>query len=537
MPNILLAAVRKSIIDQINGEENKSRKNESLRRFDVYQKRQARYLRERLIKEYSPETVNEMRLISSINLGSRIVDAQASLYVKPPTRTFSRSNGVPLTEKEQEQLDALYEYCAFNTQLKKSNRYYKLEQQGAIQLIPKNGVIYPRVLLPHHYDVIPDEANPEMAAAYVMSVYDRSLLYNQTYTQDSGSNYLPEKESDQINQRISDADDQMGAKDRYIWWSKDFNFITDGNGNLIDETGTPLLIRTAEDLQMISNPIGKLPFVDIACGKEFEFWVRQGNDVIDFALDFGVLLSDTAEINKRQGYSQAIVESEEPPKDMLVGPNRILHLKQDPNKEIQPKFSWSNPAPDMAAALQLLETYLSLFLTSQNLDPKTVSGKAEATKFTSGLDRLLYMIDRFEASQDDMDLYQWVEQETLEIMVAWSNIMQGATQNGGTQPLRPELQKGQLPTDIKVTVTYSTPQAIQSPTEIEESQIKLLDSSLTTRKKAIMKIHGVSEEEAEKMIKEIDSENTVTYRVTPPADAEVNDQVDSADMAEDQLTY
>lgn len=506
MPNVLNAEVRKTIIDQIKSKENQTRKNESLRRFDIYQKRQARYLREQLIKEYSETTVREMRIISSINLGARIVDAQASLYTNSPARSFSRSSGADLTDNEKKQLEALYRSCAFNVHMKKSNRYYKLEQQGALQIIPREGVVQTRVLLPHHYDVIPNEANPEEAYGYVINVYDRSLLYNQTFqTQSQWSNYLTQNESDQINQNIADPDDDK-MRERYIWWTADYNFVTNGNGSIIDDFGNPVVFITQEQVDLIKNPIGALPFVDIATGKEFEFWVRQGNDIIDFALDFGVLLSDTAEINKRQGYSQAIVHSEEPPKDMLVGPNRILHMKLDPNKEVQPKFEWSNPSPDMESALKLLETYLSLFLTSQNMDPKTISGSTETTKFNSGFERLLYMIDKFEASQDDMDLYRWVEQRALDIMIKWSNLLQGATIEVGVQPLRDELQVATVPDDVLVTMNYARPEATQSPAEVEESQVRQLENGLTTRKRAIMKIHGVDEKSAESMIQEIDAD-------------------------------
>ena len=348
MPNILDLEVRKQIIADINSDENKKRKNESIRRFDIYQKRQARYLREQLVSEYSKQTVNEMRVISSINLGSRIVDAQASLYTSEPTRTFSKSNGTPLSDAEKKQMDALYRANNFNVAMKRSNRYYKLEQQGAIQIIPRDGVIHARVLLPHHYDVVPNEFNPEMADAYVINVYDRSLLYNQALLNNGMQpNYSVATDSDQINQITADSDDfKSKSSQRHIWWSKDFNFITNGHGAMIDEMGRGI----PADIALIGNPIQELPFIDIASGKEFEFWIRQGNDVIEFSLDFAVLLSDTAEINKRQGYSQAIVHSIEPPKDMLVGPNRIMHMKLDPNKEVQPKFEWANPSPDMDAS-------------------------------------------------------------------------------------------------------------------------------------------------------------------------------------------
>lgn len=529
MPNILLADVRKKIIADIKGDENRKRKNESLRRYDIYRKRQAQYIKEQLIREYSQTTVNEMRVISSINLGPRIVDKMASLYQDEPERIFTTRSGRKLSEQELKQIDELYKTDATDEKLKKSNRYYKLQQQAALQIIPREGIIQTRVLMPHHYDVIPSDGNPEVAEGYIINVYDRSLLYNQVQTtEDGGTNYLPQTVADGINQIIADPnDDQSAAGNRYIWWTKDYNFVTDGRGNIVNDQGQLVAITTQEQLTAISNPIGKLPFVDIACGKEYEFWVRQGNDIIDFALDFSVLLSDTAEINKRQGYSQAVIYSQEPPKDMLVGPNRVLHIKQNKDSELQPKFEWSNPAPDMQSALALLETYLSLFLTSQGLDPKTISGKGEGQKYTSGFDRLLAMIEMFEASKDDMAVYRRVEQQALDIKVLWSNLLQGATIKGGVEPLKPELQTAKLPEDLVVTVQYQHPEATQAKSEVEDSQIKLLESRLTTRKRAVMAIHGVDESTAEALIEEIDEEFELN-----PEDSDTRTNPDTEDSSD-----
>lgn len=546
MPNVLLASVRKQILDEINSPENKARKNESVKRFDIYKKRQAQYIKEQLIREYSQRTVSDMRVISSINLGPRIIDKMASLYSDEPKRMFTRSSGQQLSENETRQINELYKAMGIDEIMKKSNRYFKLQQQAAIQLIPRDGKVSARVLMPHHYDVIPDDGNPEHAMGYVVSVYDRSLLYNQQSALSGGgenSNYINPQVSDGINQMIADQDDPLGrAGMRFIWWTAEWNFVTDGWGNLIGGSGDRMEVRTVQDLSLIENPIKMLPFIDIACGKDFEFWVRQGNDTIDFTLDFSVLLSDTAEINKRQGYSQAIVYSEEAPKDMVVGPNRVLHIKQNPDKELQPRFEWSNPQPDMQAALSLLETYLSLFLTSQGLDPKTVTGKGETLKFNSGFERLLAMIDMFEASKDDMSLYRRVEQETLKITAAWSNLFQTATIANGVRPFDPNLRQATIPEDAVVTVVYATPTAAQSQADVEDSQVKLLDNRLTSRKRAIMAIHKVDEDGAEKIIEEIDQEDEILGgggNKKPPVESIQTDQPDPEDdpMMNDQEDY
>ncbi|MFP3467608.1 phage portal protein, partial [Leifsonia sp. SIMBA_070] len=60
--------------------------------------------------------------------------------------------------------------------------------------------------------------------------------------------------------------------------------------------------------------------------------------------------------------------------------------------------------------------------------------------------------------------------------------------------------------DYEVTVTFYDSIAEDQTAEINK-QILLVTNNLTSKKKAIMKIHGVSEEEAIQMLEEITEEN------------------------------
>lgn len=522
MQNVLDIEYRKSIIDEINGEENKARKNESLRRSEVYNGRLRRFVNEKLLLDFSPQTVSEMRTVTSINLTKRLIDNKSSVYKREPNRNFYRESKVALTENESQQLDELYEYSCANVSLKKANRTFNLQRQCAVQLVPKGGKIVSRILQPHHYDVIPKDDDPTQAFAYIVSVYDKSLLFNQSYVnqQSGGSslNYLSQQESDTINQMIGDSDDSK-TKERYIWWTAEYNFITDGNGFIINEFGQSIQFNTVEDVQMIKNPIMKLPFIDVSADKDFEFWSRQGDNTVQFNIDFLVMMSDISELMKRQGYSQAIFYSEKPPVNMLIGPNRVLHIPLDPNKETQPRFEWSTPQPDLASAIRIIENFTNFFMTSEGLDPKLVSGSGEAQKFSSGIDRFLAMIQQAEAGQDDYALFNYVEYQYLELIKAWSNIMQGATIKAGVDPLIPELQQAMLPEDLAVDVEFAGPEMIETKKDKEDSVLRRLEQGMISRKRAIMELDGADEATAEATIKEIDDE------LRMPADANTKGQI------------
>lgn len=475
--DVLSLEYRKARISEILGEENKARKANAFKKYQIYNSNLDGYLNEVLQREYSKQKAGEMRKISSINLSERIVDEMASIYKSAPDRHFSE-----LKDKQEEQVTDLYRDGKANVKLKKSNRFFKLFSQCAIQVVPKKGVITLKVYGPHQYDVIPREDEPEEAYAYVINTLDR---------EDIGFRFANQ---DGIDQKIADSDDyKKRAKMRFVWWTDLYNFATDGNGEIIldgltlDELGEPDL----------SNPIEKLPFIDVAEDKDGEFWVTKNSTIIDFALDFGVLLSDTATSNRNQGFSQAILYSQEVPESLIMGSQRVLHLKLNKNDEKDPKFEFATPSPDLQGSLQLLENYISYWLTTQGIDPRTISGKAEGKAYSSGLERLLAMIEKFEASKDDLDVFHGVEDEVFELIRLWNNAYQG------TDYLKEKYRlKGEIPDTAFVDVKFKEPEIIQTKAEKEDSLIKLKKEGLKDDVEVVMELEGVDEEKAVEILVE-----------------------------------
>jgi hypothetical protein len=252
----------------------------------------------------------------------------------------------------------------------------------------------------------------------------------------------------------------------------------------------------------ILNPIGEIPFVDVAQEKDFEFFCQRGSGICEFQVDFSTVISDNVNTNRLQSYAQPVISAENLPQDIKVGPNNILFLKLNPDRpEMKPSFEFANPSPDMQASLDLQDRLLNYFLTANSVDPKTVSGKSDGQKFASGVERLLAMIDKFEASQNDIDLFQHVEEEVFELLVLWSNALQG------TDNVDKDLQISVLPDPemLDISVNFAKPTVLQSQTEQEDSAIKLIESGLISRVEAIMNLRNVSEEQAIQIASKIDS--------------------------------
>jgi len=468
-------ADRHQIIKEITAYENRSRREEHFKRLEVYNERQAQYIIEELQKEFSAKTVSEMRVITSINLTRRIVDELASIYKKAPTRSYS-----DLNDAQADLVATCYSDFEVNQGMKRANKLFKLHRQVAIKVVPKNGVLRPEVLSPHHYDVVPDPNDPTSPLAYVIS-----SLQRQDFLKDYGVPSRQQTIGDGINQAIADVDDYLQHINFY-WWTKEFNFVTNNKGDLIEEP--------------VPNLIGVLPFIDVSEEKFFEYWVRAGSDIVNFSLDFGKILSDHFNLIRLQGYSQAVILSEKAPDSFVVGPNHILHLKQNPDSVKDPSFQFVTPSPDLGAALESLEAYVRLFLSSRKIETSSIAIKDGGKTFSSGLERLLSMIEKFEASQDDFDVFGGVEQEYYQLFKKWQN----ASSNNDL--LKDEYKVRGIPEASKLNISFYEPQMIQTQTEKEDSAIKLMEAGLISRTEAIMKIRDIPYEEALEKTKEIDQE-------------------------------
>lgn len=493
--DILNQGDRKLYIEEILADENRQRREEHFKRQEVYNERQAAYIVEKLLEEFSAKTVANSRKVTSINLTKRIVNEKSSIYKKPPERFFTN-----IDNDMHEEIERVYADFRVNEKFKRANRILNLHRQGTTKIVPKNGQLIPVPLAPHQYDVIPDPEDPTKAQAYVLSGLDR-----RDFLKDYGIPSRSQNIGNSSNEKIADVDDYLGQTMRFVWWHSEFHFVTDKTGGLISDP--------------IENPIKTLPFIDFSMEREFEYWVRAGSDVVNFALDFGKLLSDHFNIMRLQGYSQALILSPKVPDSFVVGPNHILHLKQDPDATKDPDFRFVTPTPDLSASIDSLEMFIRLFLSSQGLSTKTIAARESGESFSSGLERLLAMLEKFEASQDDMDQFRWVEGEYYELFKKW----QYASANNDL--IYDKFKVRGIPMDSELDVKFHEPEMIQTQSEVEDSSIKLLEAGLITRKKAIARVNGVSEEMAEELMNEIDEEMMGAKNVNKPQIDEIQGDI------------
>lgn len=471
----------KDVFAEIEGQENRTRKMLAYKQLDIFSGNQDKYIFAKISELYGKDACNHIQAITGIELASRIVNAEASIYKHAPERHFS-----DVSEDLEHYIENYYKQMCSNEKLKTANRYYRLGKQCQVQVVPKPGGLRTRVLYNHQYDVVPMSSDPDTAEVYIIPLQatksDRQDFYNV---------------SDNINQSIADKNDADLARNRYVIWTDKYNFICNGLGEFLDPiTYKPRAFNEIE----ILNPIGVLPFIDVSGDKTLGYYAGGGSGLTDFSVSFGVILSDLGEIVKLQGYSQPVISSMEEPRTINVGPHRVLWLQKDKGEpgDKDPKFEFATPSPDLAGSLSFAENTLRMFLTSRGGDNKLVtSGATESYK--SGFERLLAMVERSEATVEDKVLFQRVEEKYFELIKKWNNYLV-STSDG--LPLN--VEKKIIPESTTMTTKFYEPMQVMTTEEKENSVQRRLEMGLLSRKEAMVELYGVDEDKAQDMISDID---------------------------------
>lgn len=479
----------KKIVEEITGLENKARRDESLKQFEVFMDRMEPFVEQYLEAFYNENDIKSLPLVSSINLARRIVKQEASIYKVAPKRTFEN-----VTPAQEEVLREVYKDMQIDQMLQKSNEYFKLQAQNNIQIIPFDKKLKLRIFLNHQFDVVPEMMAPEIADAYILSGFDKSYLLPATSTN-----------SNSVNEMIADPDDYKGNL-TYVLWSDIYNFLISENGNVIGGY-TP-------------NPIGIKPFVDISPAKDFEFFVREGQSVTDFTIQFNASLTDMSQIVRLQGFAQAYLIAPEStmPTSMKIGPAICVRLPmKDETPSMRPEFGFAQPNADLEGSMKFLESLVALFLTSRGLDPKTISASGEGTTYSSGMERLLSMIEKFEATRSDFNVYQNAEKSIFKIVKAYLNTY------AGSDVLKYKIAA--LSDDADISVQFHMPEMIETQAEKITNLVAKMEAGLMTKVEAIMEDRGIEKEEAEVIRDEIDKETQMNMPEEPVDAIDAEDDV------------
>ena len=477
---------RNQLVEQIAHTENVRRKAESLRQTEIYGDYLFNHVWDNIAGRFSVATAREVPIVAHINLARRIVKAEASIYKSEPERMFSETS-----EDQTQVLEKIYRDMMANTKFMRSNESFKLQQQNHVMIIPKDGKFMMRILKNHHIDSIDDTDNPEEAAGYVIHGFDRTF-FNENRRRSNNQNQFGKfnqftnQREDGYNQVIGDNDDWKSTNMRYLVSTKEANFIMNGKGEILSDTD--------------ESPIpGILPIVDISQEKDFTYWVKQGDAIVDATIDYNVTMSDIGHIVQNQGFAQAYLIGDDSivPDNIQIGPNQIIKLPSRPGDD-RPEFGYAQPGSDINGALEYANDKLMAFLTSRGLDPDVVSTDSTGGTSSSGVQEFLRMMKHFKATKEDYDTYKRAEMQIYEIVKAYQNM--------APQLILPKYQTGVLPEDSELFIQFTGPEMLQTEQEKVDVILSKIDAGLMSRVDALMELEGLDKEAAQERIEEIDAD-------------------------------
>lgn len=492
-PDFSSQNTRRALIAEIKSDENKQRKSKSLKSYEIFNDNIYNYVKQELINQLSSKTVDQMQIVSNLNIAKAVVNKEANIYTDEPEREYENAN-----EADIKSLEDLYADSAINSSLGRANKYYKLSNQSFIQVVPKDQKLKVRVLQSHNIDVVPDSEDPEVAYAYIISNFDKAGWLKAT--------------SDGVNQKIAEGDDYKRSFEQFQVWTSEFIFTMDGNGAITSE--------------FLDNPLQMLPFIDISKDKDFEFFVRIGQALTDFTVDFNVAWSDQMFTTRMQGYSVGVLSGDPSlkPDSITVGANKMIFLPQNPsNPDSKLEFQFVSPNPNTDSSLKTIDSLISTFLTTRGLDSKAITSSNGGNSYTSALERLLAMLDQFRASKEDFDLFKMVELKLHKVITKYLSVL------SGTNLLDQKYWTTQAIDKSELNIKFTIPEMVETKADKLTNEKTKIEMGISDKVLALAQIDNVSEEEAIKRLEDINKRKLESMQ-------EAIDQIPAEEVEVESLT-
>ncbi len=509
--DLLDPAIRKKCIESFVALGNARRKDDAFKAYECLKDKTINYVLELLLKQFDISTVQEMQYaMSNISILRKVIEKLAKVY----------ANGVKRTMKVKSDTAAIEEaadYLNMDAAMKKANKYFRTFKNALIYVRPiKNDDKYDiqvQVLPPFKYDAVENPDNPETPLAIVLSDYlpTRKPLYALGDAAVAGRSSPAVRELHQVNAPIQQTMPNTGIvgqgngtaeddKREFIWWSKNYHFTTNAKGEIIagdhDEDDAP------ED--GTANPIGALPFVNLAGEQDGTFWAEGGSDLVDTGVKVNVDITNVKHIGNQQGYGQMYMTGKNLPKSVKVGPTHCIQLEQSDKDEPAPTVGILSSQPPLSELKELIEMQVALMLSTNNLSTHgfSVSLTESGKSFASGI---AIMLDKSESTEDieeQAKVFMEAEPDVWVLFYLWLGVYKSAGLLSDDAALLKQVKK---PEDVQLEFPQAAPIVAETDELTAIEQRKTL--GMNTMLELIMRDRpGLSEEEAQAKLDEIKAE-------------------------------
>jgi len=260
-----------------------------------------------------------------------------------------------------------------------------------------------------------------------------------------------------------------------------------------------------------------------------------GEDIIDGAILLNMLLSDLFYIAKYQGMGIGYMFGKGVPKNAKVGASSFITMEVEEG-DPTPQIGFATSNPPIQAHLDMIEAYISLLLSTNQLEAGTVNMKLSVSNAASGIHEMIKRAENVDDIQNQREMYKDNEPKIFDIIRRWHNLL--IERN----VLDDEVAKlGSIDEKDTVKIKFPDPQPFITEKERLENIKIRLELGLDSMIDAIIKDNPeLSEDDAQQKLQKIleekliESSNKLKLFVTPNDDAALNNKGNSQDDLEDE---
>lgn len=431
--------------------------------FDIYEGNLLQYVKAEIRKQVSDSSFASMEpRIVPINFLRKIIDKLSQIYSESPKRILRKPS-----EDDEALFDFYKEILDIDVEMMLANEIFNLEKYVCIEPYIDDGVPALRVMQPDKFFAFStNRANPTKMTHYCKIMgkgRDFDILH--VYTNDE--------------------------------------FI------IIDTRGNILL----DEMNAIGNPdginfVGKIPAVFISRSK-FDLIPREDTDILKMTKILPILFSDINEVIFWQAFG-VIYGIDVDAENLKYAPNAFWTFNTDPTKNTKPEIGTIKPQADIKSVQDFIMFQLNAWLETRGIKV-TASGQVEAS--VSGVSKLVDEMDTAEDRKKQVPFFKRGESSLWDLIMNYLHPY-------WVQSGQIDMEKLFLP-DQSVKVEFNEQFGIDDPIAVLDEIEREMRLGLTTQKLALMKKNkGMTEKEADELLKKINEESTV--------------EVDDVDENEDQ---
>lgn len=350
MFNLFRRPLNASFIDLVRADQ--ARKSAAAKRIRYYNDRQTADLAAALARRWSRP--DDFRLFQ-LNIVRKVVDSLATVYRKPPVRTF--------TGWDQAAGEALYRALHANQILKQANRLTRLCKTTALQVQWRDGRPALSVITPDLIDATwTDPASPE------------ELI---------------------VTHRPQGVHAENPNAVTYTRWTRTGATLHDYKGNSIPT-------------ETAGNPYGALPFVFAFDGYPLDsFFLPGGDDLTEAQESVNVALVNLWRAVEIQAHGQAYASGITATEALATGPDRAIILPEGGT------FGFAAPNTPVGSILSAIEYVVKSTAIANNLNPSTfeIDRRGE-----SGVAKLIEDQALIEAREDDIERWRDYEAQLFNLL-------------------------------------------------------------------------------------------------------------------------